>query len=148
MEKSTSCHGEKSEELMIRILLLFNWWPKRKNQEKLYQLIPKKKLTIKEKFYLLLFPQPVLKSFLSLNMRFSQVFMVDRLFNLSLSWKINFKTLIDFQIICSTKLNNTQNWLSECFKVNSFNNFLERDFSRLSKFCMIPAPWFLKSVWY
>ena len=34
---------------MIRILLLFNWWPKRKNQEKLYQLIPKKKLTMKRK---------------------------------------------------------------------------------------------------
>lgn len=48
-KKSTSCHGEKSEELMIRILLLFNWWPKRKNQEKLNQLIPKKKLTIKRK---------------------------------------------------------------------------------------------------
>ena len=32
---------------MIRILLLFNWWPKRKNQEKLYQFIPKKKLMIK-----------------------------------------------------------------------------------------------------
>ena len=47
MEKSTSCHGEKSEELMIRILLLFNWWSIRKNQEKLYQFIPKKKLMIK-----------------------------------------------------------------------------------------------------
>ena len=32
---------------MIRILLLFNWWSIRKNQEKLYQFIPKEKLMIK-----------------------------------------------------------------------------------------------------